>query len=153
MSSEFAWVAVALNGAPFCFIFAVLRTFFSCSKMSLFHLEISAPTRTEPHEALLDFLHCLQYLVAISTMKKIFSPPPPPQILRRHPPGPAPLLSPGRPPSWDFQSKPNPPSWHLGLLLPLPRAAKIENIRNVHQEHQVLADNLDGGNSALVIGL
>ena len=40
------------------------------------------------------------------------------------------------PPSWDFQSKTgHPPScWRLGLPLTPPRAEKIKNIRNVHQE-------------------
>ena len=71
-------------------------------------------------------------LVGISGPKKIFSPPP--QIPRRHPPGPSPSPSPERPPpSWHFSIKigtPPPPPAVIALPLPLPQAEKIKNIRN-----------------------
>ena len=82
---------------------------------------------------------------AFRPRKRIFSPhPPPPKIPHRHPPSPsAPPppswetpLPPGRPPSllgFSIKNGPPPPSWCFGLPLPLPRAEKIKNIRNVHQ--------------------
>ena len=65
--------------------------------------------------------------------KKIFSPPPPPNspIRRRHPPGPSapPPLGEAPPPLLGDSIKITPPpSRHLGLPLPPPRAEKIKNI-------------------------
>ena len=64
--------------------------------------------------------------------KKIFSPPPPP-FLAATLPAPRPPRPPGRPPpllGFSVKSR-SPPSWRLGLPLPLPRAGK-KYIRNVH---------------------
>ena len=38
----------AQRGAQFCFVFAVLCTFLSCSEMSLFYLETCAPMKAAP---------------------------------------------------------------------------------------------------------
>ena len=68
--------------------------------------------------------------------KKKFSPPPNNSpIRRRRAPGPCPLLENPLPPPAIFNKKPFPPP-PPGVLdsLPPPRAEKIKNIRNVHQE-------------------
>ena len=64
---------------------------------------------------------------------------PPPQIPRRHPPGPS---APPPPLCWEnpllgFSTETDPSHTLSGASepLPLPRAEKAEDIRNVHQEN------------------
>ena len=74
------------------------------------------------------------FFADISAPKKNIYPPPPKTLqfaaetlpALRPPP-------PGEPPGIFNQNRPPSPSRRLGLPLPLPRAEKIKNIRNVHQ--------------------
>ena len=67
--------------------------------------------------------------------KKYLSPPPPPRNSPQAPSRPLALPLLGDPPPGIFNKKPtSPPSWRLGLPLPLLQAEKKKNIRNVHQD-------------------